>query len=615
MRRNSKILAMFLVLIMLGGMFLSACGQKPAPPADTAPAAAPSEEPDSKAAVAETEGTEAIDTSQEVKLVMYLLGERTPDFDKVFDRINEKLKEKINATIEVKFMGWGEWEQKYPLVFASGEDFDLIYSADWAMYNTQASKQGFYEITKDELEKYAPLTAESIYEDAWEQAKVDGKVYMLPMNYKELTAFVFLVRGDLMEKYGIEKVETMDDVENYLDQIAKNEPSLIPLDIGSDFDARMLYDLFWQKETVNRLEKINPMQLMGYTKKGDDTVTVFNETEDPAFLTAVEKLQDWKNRGFWSKSAVVNTQNNKESFAAGKSAAALMNINNAKSEYTNNTLAHPEWDIRVVDAQGDVPAIVQSYLANGMCIFSKSKNPERALMALDLLRNDEELHDLFSYGIEGEHYIDLGNGKIELTENNSNYPYDTNGNWGIRNDKYWKSVEGGIPNYDKLYDKWIKTAQAGEFAAFTFNNESVKNQVAAMNDIYNTNIKLLYLGFTDDPQKDIKATQEKLKAAGADEVYSEMTRQAKEWKDSLQEEAAVYDLIGNSLCPAKTQAITKTVRGQSAADRFLIRNALSLYSPGSFPYHPSVQCRPPIIFWEPFFSTGTDGSVPPATDT
>ena len=535
MRRNSKILAMFLVLIMLGGMFLSACGQKPAPPADTAPAAAPSEEPDSKAAVAETEGTEAIDTSQEVKLVMYLLGERTPDFDKVFDRINEKLKEKINATIEVKFMGWGEWEQKYPLVFASGEDFDLIYSADWAMYNTQASKQGFYEITKDELEKYAPLTAESIYEDAWEQAKVDGKVYMLPMNYKELTAFVFLVRGDLMEKYGIEKVETMDDVENYLDQIAKNEPSLIPLDIGSDFDARMLYDLFLQKETVNRLEKINPMQLMGYTKKGDDTVTVFNETEDPAFLTAVEKLQDWKNRGFWSKSAVVNTQNNKESFAAGKSAAALMNINNAKSEYTNNTLAHPEWDIRVVDAQGDVPAIVQSYLANGMCIFSKSKNPERALMALDLLRNDEELHDLFSYGIEGEHYIDLGNGKIELTENNSNYPYDTNGNWGIRNDKYWKSVEGGIPNYDKLYDKWIKTAQAGEFAAFTFNNESVKNQVAAMNDIYNTNIKLLYLGFTDDPQKDIKATQEKLKAAGADEVYSEMTRQAKEWKDSLQE--------------------------------------------------------------------------------
>ena len=80
------------------------------------------------------------DTSKEVKLIMYRLGDRTADFDTVFAKINEKLQEKINATLEVKFMSWGEWEQKYPLVFASGEDFDIIYSADWAMYNSQASK-------------------------------------------------------------------------------------------------------------------------------------------------------------------------------------------------------------------------------------------------------------------------------------------------------------------------------------------------------------------------------------------------------------------------------------------------------------------------------------------
>ena len=524
MKKSSKALSLFLAFAMAAGTLLSGCSKAGA----SAPAAASAPPAGQVSSVAG-----AVDTSEEVKLVMYLLGDRTPDFDTVFDRINAKLKEKINATIEVKFMSWGEWEQKYPLVFASGEDFDLIYSADWAMYNSQASKQGFYEITPEALKTYAPLTAKTMYEDAWEQAKVDGKVYMLPMNYKELTAYVFLVRGDLMKKYGIDKMENMDDVEGYLDAIAKNESALIPLDIGSDFDARMLYDLFWQADTAGRLEKINPMQLMGYTKQGDDSVTVFNETEDAAFLAAVKRLQDWKDRGFWSKSAVVNTQNNKESFAAGKGAAALMNINNAKSEYTTNVQAHPEWDIRVVDAQGGVPAIVQSYLANGMCIFSKSKNPERALMALDLLRNDEELHNLFSYGIEGDHYNDLSDGKIELTEKNSDYPYDGNCNWGIRNDQYWKSVEGGIPNYDELYDRWIGTAQAGEFAAFTFNNETVKNQVAAMNDIYNTDIKLLYLGFTEDPEKDIAAVQAKLKAAGADEVYAEMTRQAKEWHDSL----------------------------------------------------------------------------------
>lgn len=537
MKRSGKWIALCVALGMFASTLLAACGSAQTQPAVETVAEPAAENGQQEAAQEETAAAAqeeaAVDVSEEVKLVMYLLGDRTADFDRVFEQINAKLKEKINATIEVKFMSWGEWEQKYPLVFASGEDFDLIYSADWAMYNAQASKQGFYEITREELETYAPLTAETMYEDAWEQAKVDGKVYMLPMNYKELTAYVFLVRGDLMEKYGIEKVENMADMETYLDAIAQNEPSLIPLDIGSEFDARMLYDLFWQERTTDHLEKLNPMQLMGYVQKGDDSVTVFNETEDPAFLETITIMRDWKDRGFWSRSAVVNTQNNKESFAAGKSAAAIMNINNAKGEYTTNAQAHPEWDIRVVDAQGSAPAIIQSYLANGMCIFSKSKHPQRALMALDLLRNDEELHDLFSFGIEGEHYIDLGDGKIELTEKNGDYPYDGNCNWGIRNDAYWKSVEGGIPNYDELYDRWIQTAQAGEFAAFTFNNETVKNQVAAMNDIYGTDIKLLYLGFTDDPEKDIAAVQEKLKAAGADEVYAEMTRQAKEWKDSL----------------------------------------------------------------------------------
>ncbi len=34
------------------------------------------------------------------------------------------------------------------------------------------------------------------------------------------------------------------------------------------------------------------------------------------------------------------------------------------------------------------------------------------------------MHNLFCRGIKGEHYIDLGDGKIELTDKNSNYPYD-----------------------------------------------------------------------------------------------------------------------------------------------------------------------------------------------
>ena len=142
---------------------------------------------------------ETPDTSEEVTLTMYLLGDRTPDFDMVFDKINEKMKDKINATLQVKFLSWGEYEEKYPLLFAAGDDFDIIYSADWAFYNSQSTKQGFWEITDEALKTYAPMTAESIFPEAWEAAKVNGKVYMLPQNYKEMSGYIYMVRGDLMK--------------------------------------------------------------------------------------------------------------------------------------------------------------------------------------------------------------------------------------------------------------------------------------------------------------------------------------------------------------------------------------------------------------------------------
>lgn len=85
-----------------------------------------------------------------------------------------------------------------------------------------------------------------------------------------------------------------------------------------------------------------------------------------------------------------------------------MNVNTAKSMYNSIMEEHPEWDIRVFDAQEGVPAVVNAYVANGMSIFSKSKHPDRALMALDYLRNDKECNSLFCYGIEGKHWEAVG---------------------------------------------------------------------------------------------------------------------------------------------------------------------------------------------------------------
>ncbi len=473
------------------------------------------------------------DISEEVTLVMYLIGDRPVDNDEVFAKINERLKAEINATIEVKFMSWSEYEQKYPLIFASGEDWDIIYTADWCFYNAQATKQGFYEITQEALETYAPMTAETMYKEAWEQAKVDGKVYMLPMNYKEITAYVYMARGDLMDKYGITSVASLDEAEAYMDAIVQNEPSLIPIDVGSDYDKLFLYDRMWKKANWENnsknneiISEIGPWQVMASASEADGNITVKGDFDQETFLEVITRLKDWRDRGFWSKNAVVNTQNNTESFQAGKSALAMMNGNTAKSVYASVSAEHPEWDIRVFDAQDGVPPVLNSYLANGMSIFSKSKNPERALMALDYLRNDEEINSLFCYGIEGKHWEDAGDGLLVSLPDSTNYAYDSNCNWGVRNDAYWRMIEGGIPNLTELNAVWQETAESERFQTFVFNDESVKNEIAAIGEIFNTDYKLLGLGFTDDPQADTEKLREKMEAAGAQKVYDEIQQQA-----------------------------------------------------------------------------------------
>ena len=522
MRKHIKTISLLLALALMLGL-LGACGQTP-------PAATPASQPGSASAPAP--GDAKPDTSEAVTLTMYLIGDRPVDNDEVFAKINEKLKAEINATIDVKFMSWGEYEQKYPLIFASGEDWDIIYTADWCFYNAQATKQGFWEITQEALDTYAPMTAQTIYPEAWEQAKVDGKVFMLPMNYKEVTAYVYMVRGDLMDKYGIQSVASLDEAEAYLDAVAKNEPTLIPLDVGSDYDKLFVFDRMWSKanwESAEKVVGIGPWQAMGSVSEIDDAAAVKGNFEQAEFLKVIQRLKDWKDRGFWSKNAVVNTQNNTESFQAGKSALALMNANTAKSVYAQVAQEHPEWDVRVFDAQEDVPPVLNSFLANGMSIFSKSKHPERALMALDYLRNDQEINSLFCYGIEGKHWQAAGDKALVSLPDSSNYPYDGNCNWGVRSDEYWRVIEGGIPNLAEMTEKWQESARSGRYQTFVFNDGEVKNEIAAMGEIFNTDYKLLGLGFTDDPEADIAKLAEKMKAAGADKVYAEVQKQALEF--------------------------------------------------------------------------------------
>ena len=158
-------------------------------------------------------GTTVVDTSEHVELTMYLLGDRTPDFDEVYGKINEILEEKLNCSLNVEFLSWGEHGTKYSLLFSSQEDFDLIFTASsWGHYEQTVALGGFASLSEEFIQTYAPDIWEVVPEMAWNQAKIDGQIYMVPNYANEFGQDVMTVRGDLLQKYGIDKISNWDEL-------------------------------------------------------------------------------------------------------------------------------------------------------------------------------------------------------------------------------------------------------------------------------------------------------------------------------------------------------------------------------------------------------------------
>jgi len=244
-------------------------------------------------------------------------------------------------------------------------------------------------------------------------------------------------------------------------------------------------------------------------------------------------MKEWKDRGYWSRSALVNKVSSKESFINGKSASAIVNLATANGTYTSIVATHPEWDVKVYDGMNGKGIPIKPYIQNGMGINAKSRNPERALMFLDLVKNDQEYADLVKYGIKGVHYDLTSEGYVVPLKDSANYPIDGNCNWGWRDDKLFRQVEGGIPNYNEIRSGWEKVALTHPVQNFTFDDTKVKNEVAAVTNLWKTDFKVVVMGFTDDPEAEVAELIEKYKTAGNDAIIAEQQSQIDAYLDSL----------------------------------------------------------------------------------
>jgi putative aldouronate transport system substrate-binding protein len=515
MANTKKLATLSLASLFAMGTVLSACSTKEASPSPSASSVAPQASASATAAA-----NTGIDTSKEVKLKTVLLGSKPKAFDEVYGEVNKLLKQKINATLDISFLDWGEYQQKYPLMFAANEDFDLVFSATWSYYAQQATKNGFMPLTEDLIKKFAPKTWAEEPKVAWEQAKINGKIYMIPQNNFEYSYHMIGIRGDLRQKYNLPELKTYDDYVNYLKVISEKEKEFKPSIGVSEFNSVELIQ-------PNEWNFVVPQLPIVY-KVTEATGKLFSYVDTPEFATFSKKMFDTQKTGAWSRDAIANKVDKTQAFKDGKLASVEWNLGTLLRTKSEMQTTHPDWKVELYDLSADKKRLSNPFINNGMSIHAGSKNYERALMAIDLLRYDPEIHDLTNYGIKGKHYEPVGKDQFKPLPASADFPPSGTDPWG------WNSLNERLDSTVaeetiKFTENWKKTVTVNHpLETFTFDDSKVKNEVAAVSNVMETYGKPLFYGLVDpnDAGHGLQIFKDKLKQAGIDKIVAEMQSQA-----------------------------------------------------------------------------------------
>ena len=519
MNKLRKLLGVLLAASM--SAVLAACAVQPAAPAPAGgtEAAAPQE------AAAEEEAGSTLD---EVTLKFVFIGEPAPETDDAFVELNKLMKEKINATIEPTFLSWADWDQKYPLLFSSGEDFDMIYTADWAFYSEVASKGGFYPLTMDMINEYCPLCVENLPEIAWTSSAMNGTIYMIPQNNYFANHYGLIIRGDLRKKYGMDEITNLDQLEAFMQNVLDNEEGMIPLDISSD-NAEMYMRLFVVYEDEHWYLAGEHTGVLTYAFTDPEVLQLDAFYDLPGYEDYLVRVANWNKNGYISKSDLTST--NEERFEAGKSAVTFGNINDALTQWQQAKANHPEWEVEYVNLLADKKLGSVGY-SQGTAFNAKTKNIERAMMAADLLSYDPDINFIINNGIPGVHAairdtVEYEGHVLQEVEMLKPGAYGDYSYWNFSNTPTvpTESFDGFT---DIMLSYFYKQDAHHPLDGFVFDTSKVSTEIALTNDLLSEYLPILYLGFTDDPLATLAEFKQKLEAAGIDAVNEEMTRQAKE---------------------------------------------------------------------------------------
>jgi len=464
-------------------------------------------------------------TAKFVTLTWMYEGNNVTDDKAVMKKVNEYLKKKLNCELKMKWCGWGDFDQKQTLAINGGDKIDIYFTSSWNTntYPAMAKKGAFVRLDDPKnnlLQSCAPNLFKTLPSVLAQGAMVAGKngkgIYAIP-TYKEVAQqYTWLFNKRILDKYSItaSQVTDLKSLEPLLKKIKDGE--------GKDFYPINTDYTVWERALSNT-DLIDPSMLLDYvfnpTHPAQSGKTLTSRYEGAAFKAYAETMHKYFLNGYINPAATTNTQAMNETWQNTRTSGQWAFDIYPYYPGNENTLTDTyNYKFTVKPVQAGYMSTTSS--RGGMNAVSiTSKNPDRALMLLNLVNTDSYLRTLLAYGVEGIHYK-TDDGRITLVPNNGFSPWVA----GMGNVNILPLKESDPADlYSRLFPKF-NNVEGLPILGYAFDVDPVKTQMATLNNVA-TQYNVGLLTGASDPATVLPEFTKKLKDGGIDAVVKEANKQ------------------------------------------------------------------------------------------
>lgn len=357
-------------------------------------------------------------------------------------------------------------------------------------------------------------------------------------NYAQWTNHGFIYRLDWAKEAGLtDGVKSWEDLTTYFKYVKEAYPDVIPWDSDGTQYAQMANGWITSHSNFVAIDGVCSGALWGGTKDDLYTITTPAYTDTDMMVEYAKLMKEWDNIGVWKTDVLNNTaSSNRDDYRIGRVAAEQHHTQtwtDLCSATPSNTIYQDDPDAEsgffyFGEETGNVVAL--SITHGAMAVSAASKNPERALMVYDLLRNDEECYRLLCYGIEGVSY-EINDEGLRTTPEGYNSDTDningmTNWWWGRNDDLEIRDATRNWDAIDKLYSEYDSLKIDYPYGQFVPEVDDIQSKIDNINEVYTNYTKQISYGKYQGTAEEIVAEmQSALKQAGIEEVTAALQEQ------------------------------------------------------------------------------------------